>query len=224
MTPHKRRAYASVAIRSVLIAGSLLACGEHTPRTRKSASAAAPATSTSTSTSTSDNPERIATGSAPPAEDGLTAIDGAGLLERIEHSGHKGALVNVWASWCGSCKQELPMLIDMADALRREGIDLFLISADEPKARKDAAAVIAGTKAEQPVFIVRGQIGSFIHALNPAWRGAVPSTFLYDAQAKLRYFWPGPVYEYEVTPIVEAFLMGRPLEGPARVEHGPRPE
>ena len=39
------------------------------------------------------------------------------------------------------------------------------------------------------------------HALNPAWKGAIPSTFLFDAEGTLRYFWPGPVLEQEIEPI-----------------------
>ena len=159
------------------------------------------------------------------ADDGLVAIDGARLLDRIRKSGRKGTLVNVWASWCGSCKRELPMLAQLASALTTEGLDLMLVSVDEPNARAAAAQLWAGLtpKPSAPAFIVEGSLAPFKRALNPAWKGAIPSTFLFDADAQLRYFWPGPVLEHEITTILSAFLAGRELEGPTYVEPDPPP-
>jgi len=157
---------------------------------------------------------------ASPATDGLVAIDGPALIERIRKSGRKATLVNVWASWCGSCKRELPMIIDLAGALHAEGMDLMLVSADEPSARKAAADMLAKLPLKPPAraFIVTGSLAPFKRALNPTWKGAIPSTFLFDADGQLRYFWPGPVLEHEISTIVSAFLAGRELDGPVYVE------
>src|SRR5689334_2807297 len=46
---------------------------------------------------------------APAVEDGLQLIDAQGLFKHVRDSGRKATIVNVWASWCGSCKRELPM-------------------------------------------------------------------------------------------------------------------
>jgi cytochrome c biogenesis protein CcmG/thiol:disulfide interchange protein DsbE len=132
-------------------------------------------------------------------------------------------LVNVWASWCGPCKQELPVLIGLAAALRAEGMELMLVSVDDEKGRPAAVAALRELTAPSPGYIVRGRLGPFKQALSPDWKGAVPSTFLFDSDARLRYFWPGPVLEHEVAPIVEAFLSGQPLEGPTRIEREPAP-
>jgi thiol-disulfide isomerase/thioredoxin len=158
---------------------------------------------------------------APPpaaAADGLIATDGPALLRRIRASGRKGTLVNVWASWCGSCKRELPLLIAMAERLQAEGIGLVLVTADEPDGRKAAVEQLAKLENRAPAFIVDGPMKSFKRALNPAWKGAIPSTFLLDADGQLLWFWPGPVLEHEVESIVSAFLAGQPLEGPTLVE------
>lgn len=152
------------------------------------------------------------------AGDGLIAIDGPGLIERIRKSGRKATLVNAWASWCGSCKRELPMLMELEDALRPEGVGLMLVSFDEPAAQSAAAQMLGALSQEASGFIVDGDLASFKRALNPAWKGAIPSTFLFDANGALRYFWPGPVLEHEIANIVSAFLAGQPLEGPTYVE------
>jgi thiol-disulfide isomerase/thioredoxin len=139
-------------------------------------------------------------------------------------SGDKGTLVSVWASWCKSCKKELPMLAGMAPALRAERVGFVFVSADGPDDREKAAAMWRELVPGQPGFIVRGALGPFKRALNPSWKGSLPSTFLFDDKATLRYFWPGPIFDYEVEPIVGMFLAGQPLVGPTRVENGPPPE
>jgi thiol-disulfide isomerase/thioredoxin len=186
------------------LACALCACGgDERPRTSRFASKPGAAT--------------------PAADDGLVAIDGPGLLARIRNSGAKGTVVNVWASFCGPCKRELPMLVQLAEPLRAEGLALVLVSADEPAARKAAADVLASLapRPSAPNFIVAGSLAPFKRALNPAWKGAIPSTFLFDAEARLRYFWPGPVLEHEITNVLSAFLAGRELEGPTYVEPDP---
>src|SRR5215218_3815040 len=44
----------------------------------------------------------------PVASDGLIEVDGPELFAQMRASGRKATLLSVWASWCGSCKYELP--------------------------------------------------------------------------------------------------------------------
>jgi thiol-disulfide isomerase/thioredoxin len=46
-------------------------------------------------------------------------------------------LLDVWASWCGPCKQELPMLDAMAKRLKHQGIDVLAVSVDQERANVD---------------------------------------------------------------------------------------
>src|SRR4051812_25719699 len=42
-------------------------------------------------------------------------------------------LLDVWASWCGPCKQELPMLDDIAARLRGKGVEVLAVSVDQER-------------------------------------------------------------------------------------------
>ncbi len=59
---------------------------------------------------------------------GLPAL-AAGSLE----PSHVRRWVNVWATWCRPCVEEMPMLVEWKDRLRGDGIDveLLFVSADE---------------------------------------------------------------------------------------------
>lgn len=168
--------------------------------------------------STPSEEHEIAMKPATSAADGLREIDGPGLIAEIRASKRKATLLNVWASWCGSCKHELPMLVDLGRALESEGVGVMFVSVDNPEQRPAAVALLQTLDPKPSSFIVRGSFGPFQRAINPRWKGALPATLLYDASGELLWFWPGPVLEHEITPIVTAHLAGAPLEGPTLVE------
>jgi thiol-disulfide isomerase/thioredoxin len=159
-----------------------------------------------------------------PIDDGLQPIDGPELLAHIKQSARKATLVNVWASWCGSCKRELPMLLDLGKALDVEGIGVVLVSVDKPSERAAAAALLKTFDPQPASFINKGKLGPFKRALNPGWKGALPATALLDSNAELLWFWPGPVVEHEITAIVSQFLAGQTLQGLTLVEPDPPPQ
>lgn len=165
--------------------------------------------------------QKLAAKQATAVADGLREIDGPGLLAEIRASKQKATLLNVWASWCGSCKRELPMLVDLGEALESEGVAVMFVSVDKPQERPAAVALLETLVPKPSSFIVHGSLGPFKRAVNPNWKGALPATALYDGDGELLWFWPGPVLEHEITAIITAHLAGAPLEGPTLVEPGP---
>jgi len=172
-------------------------------------------------------PRAEAEASPPPpstlADDGLREIDGPGLTALIKSSKRKATILNVWASWCGSCKRELPMLVDLGHALEHENVGVVFVTVDEPEARPNAVALLETLDPKPVSYIATGAFGLFKRAVNPSWKGALPATVLYDGQGELLWFWPGPVLEHEITTIVNAYLAGQPLVGPTLVEPDPPP-
>jgi len=49
---------------------------------------------------------------------------------------HKATWVNLWATWCGPCLREMPLLLAWQKDLRKDGVDmeLLLVSMDEDEA------------------------------------------------------------------------------------------
>ncbi|HVW28188.1 MAG TPA: TlpA disulfide reductase family protein [Polyangiaceae bacterium] len=147
-----------------------------------------------------------------PTREGLVALGAAGLLERIQHTSAQGVLVNVWASWCGSCKADLPMLVRLRAAFGSR-IELMLVSVDEESALPRAAEMLRTFGAPSPSFVVDEPLEAFKAAIDPRWPGMLPATFLFDASGKLRYFWGGPANEDDIVPLLKRYLSGEHIDG-----------
>src|SRR5436190_19704390 len=59
-------------------------------------------------------------------------------LENLDHTttkiaDHKGKvmLLNLWATWCGFCRQEMPLLVKMQDEHRDEGFEVLGLNIDD---------------------------------------------------------------------------------------------
>jgi thiol-disulfide isomerase/thioredoxin len=152
---------------------------------------------------------------------GIETITGSELITRIRRSGFKGTLVNAWASWCGPCKHEVPMLDALSANFAELGIDVVLVTMDEPGDAEKAQAFLTERQLGLGSFIAARPLGSFKLELNPRWPGMIPAMFLYDAEGKLRYFWGGPAYEDEILPIIDGFVAGKHIDGEANFTLSP---
>lgn len=143
------------------------------------------------------------------------------LLDQIRATRAKATLVNVWASWCGSCKHELPMLQKVTTELAAQGVKLLLVSVDEPEQEHKAVELLGELGFEEPGFVALRPLGPFKKAMNPNWPGMIPATFLFDSDAQLRYYWGGEAFESELRPVVEGFLRGDRIDGEASYKVAP---
>ena len=123
-----------------------------------------------------------------------TPADLATILAAVRAPGARAVLVNLWATWCDPCREEMPDLIRFYRAHRAEGLRLVLVSADDPESQKDVARFLAEAGADgAQAFIKTGDDMAFINGLDARWSGALPASFLYDRRGGQRQFWPGRV-------------------------------
>jgi thiol-disulfide isomerase/thioredoxin len=117
------------------------------------------------------------------------------VLAAVRAPGARAVLVNVWATWCDPCREELPGLLRFYRERRAQGLRLVLVSADDEQNRDKVARFLAGQGVDFPSWLKRGDDQVFINGLDRRWTGALPASFLYDGEGHLQKFWPG-----EVTP------------------------
>ncbi len=102
--------------------------------------------------------------------------------------GPQGAWVNVWATWCGPCVEELPMLIKWWEKLRADGVDypLVLVSADEdPTALKKFYAKHPDMP-ETARFSEAGELEGWLAGLGLAGGVSLPVHLAVDGSGKVQ--------------------------------------
>lgn len=117
---------------------------------------------------------------------------GAGPAVRLTDLRGKPAVVNVWAQWCGPCRQEAPYLADLADraaAARAKGAaDLRVLGIDYADPRPEAAIAFA-TEQHLDYPHVRDpdkQVGPALRIVGP------PATAFVTADGTIAYLHLGP--------------------------------
>lgn len=114
----------------------------------------------------------------------LPVLNAAGKSFAPEDMRGQVWLLNVWASWCGACRDEHPLLMEIA----RRG-DVTLIGLDYKDTDADAGAILA--QAGNPYKLVAtdadGRVGIDYGVYG------VPETYVIDKAGIIRYKQIGPV-------------------------------
>jgi cytochrome c biogenesis protein CcmG/thiol:disulfide interchange protein DsbE len=115
----------------------------------------------------------------------LERLDGKGELDLASLRG-KAVVLNFWASWCGPCKDETPLL---QEAWKRwEGKDVVFVGIDVKDFRGDAKDFLARYGVTYP-NVYDGK-GSTVGRYGVT---GFPETYFIDASGKVRYRIAGPV-------------------------------
>ena len=131
------------------------------------------------------------------------------IMAAIKAPGAQAVLVNVWATWCEPCREEMPDLVRFYRDHRAQGLRMVLISADDDDQRAEVARVLGALRFDGQAFIKHGNDMTFIDALDPAWKGALPATFLFDAKGARNQSWLGSVTYDQLRARVSGLLKRR---------------
>jgi cytochrome c biogenesis protein CcmG, thiol:disulfide interchange protein DsbE len=114
----------------------------------------------------------------------LSALDApATTLTKSDFAG-RTIVLNVWASWCVACRDEHPVLVELAQNQRIE-----IIGLNYKDTREDASAWLTrhGNPYRQNIFDPQGALGLDLGVYG------VPETFVIDAQGIIRHKQVGPL-------------------------------
>jgi peroxiredoxin len=96
----------------------------------------------------------------------------------------KVVMLNFWASWCGPCRQEMPLLDQMHKRYSSLGFTLVGVNVDANS--KDAEEWLSKTPVSFPVVFDRESKVSKLYDVS-----AMPSTVFIDRQGNVRYLHRG---------------------------------
>jgi thiol-disulfide isomerase/thioredoxin len=110
---------------------------------------------------------------------------GEDLIQKVVEP-HRGrvVIVNLWATWCGPCREEFPDLVRLYRE-NKNSVVFVAVSMDEPEDAGKALAYLKQQKLDFPAYI-RGfkDFGNFANAIDPKWMGGIPATFVFDKSGK----------------------------------------
>jgi thiol-disulfide isomerase/thioredoxin len=109
----------------------------------------------------------------------LTRLDGRGDIRLASLKG-KVVLLDIWASWCAPCKEEMPMLDEMAGRLRRRGVEIIAVSVDEDRASAEA---FVGSRPRWSLTLAHDPQGRIPDLLQPP---KMPTSYVIDGAGVVR--------------------------------------
>jgi thiol-disulfide isomerase/thioredoxin len=107
-------------------------------------------------------------------------IDIQGFQKLIEQNRGKALLVNFWATWCEPCRDEYPMLNELAKQYAPKGLQVVGVSMDDDG---DLILMRRFLARYKPIFPnyrkTAGAEAAFRQAVLPGWTGSMPISIFY---------------------------------------------
>jgi len=119
----------------------------------------------------------------------LVPATAAQLVRLAAAPGARASVLNVWATWCGPCREEFPALLTVSR--RHPDVRLLLVSADFETQAAEVRAFLAAHGVRDTTYLKHDGDQAFINGLDPDWSGALPATLVYDARGRRVAFWEG---------------------------------
>jgi thiol-disulfide isomerase/thioredoxin len=110
----------------------------------------------------------------------VTDFDGRAL--GAEALAGKVVLLDIWASWCGPCKEELPLLDAMAARLKSKGVTIVAVSIDE--SREDAMGFLNARGSTWSLSLAHDPQGRVAERLKPP---KMPTSYIVDRAGIIRH-------------------------------------
>ena len=130
----------------------------------------------------------------------FTLTDGNGAPVKLSDYKGKVVLLNFWATWCGSCKAEIPWFIEFEKMYKDRGFATLGVSMDED-GWQAVQPFVKQRAINYPVMIGNDRVAQLYGGID-----SLPSTFLIDREGRIASVHLGLVsrreYEAEILKLI----------------------
>ena len=113
-----------------------------------------------------------------------------------DHEG-KVVVLNIWATWCGPCRKEIPDFMDLYKEMKDEGVMFAGVSVDE-NGWSDVRPYAKKMEINYPIMVADD---SFSRKYGPF--RAIPTTFIINKLGKVEYVGAGMLTKEKLKPILQ---------------------
>lgn len=121
----------------------------------------------------------------------LQSATASEILDTVAQNDAQVTVVNMWATWCVPCIEEFPHFMKFGEEFADQGVEVVFVSTDVPSEKDAARDFLVEQGVTGLSFLKAGKTTPFVNTFHEAWTGAVPATFLYNADGQLLEFWEG---------------------------------
>jgi thiol-disulfide isomerase/thioredoxin len=125
----------------------------------------------------------------------------ANVILRNSKGGARLTIVNIWATWCPPCKEEIPEFVAFFKEMQaaRKAVKLEFINVDSPKDRPAAERFLKSVNIHFLTHYLNEEPQTFIAKLDPKWAGTLPMTFVFGKSGKPLAAWSGQTTKAELS-------------------------
>jgi len=110
----------------------------------------------------------------------FTLLTNSGENLRLSEQRGKVVMLNFWASWCGPCRQEMPLLDAMSQRYSAAGF--LLLGVDVEEDNTDAKKIVKDLKISYPILFDTENKASKLYSVE-----TMPTTVMIDKKGQIRY-------------------------------------
>jgi thiol-disulfide isomerase/thioredoxin len=120
-------------------------------------------------------------------------VDLPGYQQLLARYRGKPLVVNFWATWCEPCRDEYPLIVELAKEFKPQGINVLGIDMDDDSDMNLVRRFIARNQPPFPNFRQKPGINldAFYDGVNPQWKGTMPQTIFYGRDGNIVGFFLG---------------------------------
>lgn len=112
-------------------------------------------------------------------------VDAQGFQKVLEQHRGKPLLVNFWATWCEPCRDEYPMLNELAKQYGPQELQVVGVSMDDDGDLILMRRFLARYKPVFPNYRKKpGDEAAFRQSVLPGWTGSMPVSIFYDKDGR----------------------------------------
>ena len=120
----------------------------------------------------------------------LEAPDPMGITLRLSSLRGKVVLLNLWATWCAPCREEVPSLVALQRRLESAGLATVALASD--KSTEDVAVLVGGRPTVTALLDTPSNDGDLGPRTLALGTRKLPETYVIDRSGRARYYVIGP--------------------------------